>query len=316
MFKDVKAHVSSCHECQIRSTQKVEIPLTISTPATIFTKLYVDVMLMPKAKGYCYIVAARDDLTQAAEGRALRKSNADSLAKFFSEEIICRYGHIAEVVTDNGEGIVKACEGGISQWPSKVHHAFFADKVTMQRASGFSPFWLLHGVDPILPFNLVEANFLVEGFKSRMASEDLLALRIRQLEKHPEDIRAAAETLAKNQWSAKLQFEKRFKRRFLKKSTWEPGDLVLVRDIEREHSYDRKHTPRYRGPYKITGQTKHGSYILSVLDGTLSRRGIHGYRLLPYISRQQAVEALRRADKEIPSDESDQSEMEGSGMEE
>ncbi|EPQ49922.1 hypothetical protein GLOTRDRAFT_51378, partial [Gloeophyllum trabeum ATCC 11539] len=208
MFQDVKAHVSSCHECQIRSTRKVEIPLTISTPATIFTKLYADVMLMPKAKGYRYIVAARDDLTQAAEGRALRKSNADSLAKFFWEEIICRYGHIAErghfIIR---EGIIKACEGDISQWPSKVHHAFFADKVTTRRASGFSPYWLLHGVDPVLPFDLVEASFLVEGFRSGMSSEDLLALRIRQLEKRPEDINAAAKALAKGRWQAKLQFE-------------------------------------------------------------------------------------------------------------
>ena len=34
MRKDVKHHVKSCHTCQIRSTKKMHIPITISTPAT------------------------------------------------------------------------------------------------------------------------------------------------------------------------------------------------------------------------------------------------------------------------------------------
>ena len=183
LYQDVEQHIKSCHECQIRSVRKVEIPITISAPATIFSKLYVDVMLMPRAKRYRYIVAARDDLTLAAEGRALQKLSAANLAKFFWEEIICRYGAIGRVVTDNGpevrgafeelmrrygipqikisaynskangvverghfiirEGIVKSCDGDINQWPLKVHHAFFADKCIVRKSTGFSPFYLL-----------------------------------------------------------------------------------------------------------------------------------------------------------------------------
>src|ERR1700722_13202746 len=60
LYQDVEQHIKSCHECQICSVKKVEIPVTISAPATIFSKLYIDVMLMPKARGYRYIVAARD----------------------------------------------------------------------------------------------------------------------------------------------------------------------------------------------------------------------------------------------------------------
>ena len=60
---DVHHHVQSCHPCQIRSIKKVEIPLTIFTPATLFTKVYIIVMFMPQGKNNKkYIVAARDDL--------------------------------------------------------------------------------------------------------------------------------------------------------------------------------------------------------------------------------------------------------------
>lgn len=85
MFQDVRHHVSSCHQCQVWSTKKVEVSPTIRTPGTIFTKIYVDVMYMPPAQGFNFIVAARDDLTHAAEGRALRKCNAESMSRFFLE---------------------------------------------------------------------------------------------------------------------------------------------------------------------------------------------------------------------------------------
>ncbi|EGO00581.1 hypothetical protein SERLA73DRAFT_71593, partial [Serpula lacrymans var. lacrymans S7.3] len=65
---------------------------------------------MPKARGYRYLVAARDDLSLAAEGRALKKASAHNLARFFWEEIICRYGAIGEVVTDNGSEVKGAFE--------------------------------------------------------------------------------------------------------------------------------------------------------------------------------------------------------------
>ena len=36
MRTDVHHHVSSCHECQIRSLKKMQIPVTVSTPSNVF----------------------------------------------------------------------------------------------------------------------------------------------------------------------------------------------------------------------------------------------------------------------------------------
>jgi hypothetical protein len=99
---DVLHHVRSCHECQIRSLKKMEIPLTISMPSALFSKIYIDIMHMPKAKGYRYIVAARDDLSGTCEAKPLRKNNSKSLATFFWDNIFCRYGAPQKVITDNG----------------------------------------------------------------------------------------------------------------------------------------------------------------------------------------------------------------------
>lgn len=324
MRAHVQHHVRSCHQCQIREVKRIEIPLTISTPATIFNKVYIDVMVMPRAKGYRYIVAARDDLSRASEGRALRRSTAQNLAKFFWDQIFCRYGTICQVVTDNGpevqgaftelmdrygipqisisaynskangvverghfiirEAIVKSCEGKISQWPDKVQLAFFADRVTISRSTGYTPFFLLHGVDPVLPFDLTEATFMVPDFHANMSTSDLLTLRIRQLEKREEDIAQAAQALAQARFKSKLHFEQRFSKK-LSRHIFHPGDFVLVRNTAIEKELDRKTKARYLGPYVVDRRTLGGSYVIREPDGTTSRRGIAAFRLIPYIVR-------------------------------
>ena len=86
--QDIHHHVQSCHQCQIRSTVKMKIPVTVSTPATIFTKIYVDVMDMTESvQGHKFIVCARDDLSRATECRALIKNDCASLMKFFWEQL-------------------------------------------------------------------------------------------------------------------------------------------------------------------------------------------------------------------------------------
>ena len=82
----------------------------ISAPATLFTKVYLDIMLMHNAQGYCYIIAARDDLSGAAEGQKLKQATACTVSQFIFKELLCRYGAIAEIVTNNGPEVKEATE--------------------------------------------------------------------------------------------------------------------------------------------------------------------------------------------------------------
>ena len=330
---DVHHHVSSCHQCQIRSVKKIEIPPTVSAPTTLFQKVYIDVMFMPPSAGYHFIVAARDDLSGVTEVKALRSNNSQNLAKFFWEQIYCRYGAIEHVVTDNGgevkgafeallkrmdipqvhispynkhangvverghftlrEAIVKSSEkdkdGKIRNWHKQVELASFADRITVSSVTGYSPYYLLHGTNPLLPFDLSEATFMVEGFHSGLSTSELLALRIRQLGRHQEDIDKAAHTLRQARFKSKLQFEQRFHRR-LQKRNYEPGELVLVRNSRLEMTIAKfKTDPRYLGPYEVVRRTKRGTYILRELDGAVHAEHYAAFRILPYISRNNPI---------------------------
>lgn len=322
---DIQHHVQSCHECQIRSLKRTEIPLTVSTPVRLFSKIYLDCMRMPHSNGYMHIVAARDDLSGTCEAIPIRHADSATLAQFLWDYIYCRYGAPSRVVTDNGpefykafeilmrrmgiplvrisaynkhangvveqghfrlrESIIKACKGDISQWPDLVAQAVFADRITVSRVTGFSPFQLLHATDPVLPLDLFEATFLVDGFHRKMSTSDLLALRIRQLGKYEGDLKRAAETLKKFRFRSKEQFERRFIK-ILQKNDYKEGTVVLVRNSAIEVTHGRKHKQRYLGPYLVIGRTQGGAYKLAEMDGTPKQEHCAAFRLLPYITRK------------------------------
>ena len=105
MRTDVHYHVASCHECQIRNTKRMELPITISVPSGLFQKVYIDVMYMPLSGGKRFIVAAKDDLTGITEVKALSQNNSEQLANFFQGQIYLWYRVVGQVITDNGPEI-------------------------------------------------------------------------------------------------------------------------------------------------------------------------------------------------------------------
>ena len=159
----------------------------------------------------------------------LRSKSTSILASFIFEDLLCRWGAISEIITDNGpafiealcilasrynvhhirispynsqangmverchynvrEAIVKSCEGVESHWPHTIHSVFWAERITILRSTGLSPYFMAHGVEPLFPFDLAEATFLVPPLDADSSStSDLIAWRAHQLQKHQEDL--------------------------------------------------------------------------------------------------------------------------------
>ena len=339
---DIKRHIRSCHTCQLRTTKKMHLPITMSHPPRLFSKVYLDVMKMPMGRGKQWLVACRDDLSGITECKALRRDNAKAIAKFFLHRVILRYGIVLEVVTDNGpsfkrefrkllqdygikqikispynsqangvverghynirEALVKLCGNKLSDWPLMVPAACYADRITIRRATGFSPFYLLHGVHPFLPCDLADATFMVTEFKPGMTDEELLIARTRQILRMPQDVEKARQTLKKSRVRSKKAYENKFARR-MQKTEYEPGTLVLIRNnpIENSVSIERKTANRYMGPYRVTRQTQGGSYVLEEMNGNLLRHTTAAFRLIPYVRREDLDELVQN----MESDDSD-----------
>jgi hypothetical protein len=81
---------------------------TVAAPASLFRKAHVDTMYMPHTSGYRYIVQARCLLSSYPEHRKLCKENGSTIGTFIFEEILCCWGVLEEIVTDNGPAFVEA----------------------------------------------------------------------------------------------------------------------------------------------------------------------------------------------------------------
>lgn len=120
----------------------------------------------------------------------LHAENARSLATFIFEDILCRWGGVEEIVTDNGpafvqamdflsahykinnirispynsqangpverrhydvrESLVKAAEGIENRWTQVAPSVFWAKRVSIQKSTGYSPYYIAHGLEPLL----------------------------------------------------------------------------------------------------------------------------------------------------------------------
>ena len=335
---DVKQYITTCHECQIRQTTKVRIPPTIATPAPLFHKVYIDTMLMPPAAGYRYIVQARCSLSAWPEWRALRAENARTLGAFIFEDILCRWGAVEEIVTDNGtayvaaldwlaerygirhirispynsrangiverqhrtirESIMKACEGNPSKWPTVAPHAFWADRVTTRKLTGHTPFYMAHGIEPLLPFDITLATFLVPDVAKPLTTTELIAIRTRQLQKRTVDLAAIHDNVVRSRFASVRQFERTFENT-IRDHNFRPGALVLVRNSVIETDLSRKSKPQYLGPMVVIRRTPNGAYRLAELDGTVSELRFAAFRLVPYHARSRSsIPVTRLIDRE------------------
>jgi len=101
IIDDIKWYARTCHECQVWQTRKLHIPPTVPIPGGLFCKVHIDTMKMPRAGGFEHLVQARCALTGYPEWHMLHKETTKTLQAFVFEELLCRWGPITEIVTNN-----------------------------------------------------------------------------------------------------------------------------------------------------------------------------------------------------------------------
>ena len=89
------------------------------------------------------------------------------------------------------KALAKACDGRVMDWPQKLPYALWADRMTHSSVTCYMPTELMTGQAPVMPMETAIATWSVLPWKEEMSREELLAVRIRQLEGRPEGIAEA-----------------------------------------------------------------------------------------------------------------------------
>ena len=146
---------------------------------------------------------------------------------------------------------MKSSEGDESRWFKHAHSVFWAERITILKSTGLSPYFMVHGVEPLFPFDLAEATYLAPiSLQDEYSTTELVAWRARQLQKRHEDLEHIKDQVLKARYRSMKDFEKAH----LSRTTdveHEPGSLVLVRNSRVEAELSRKTKPRYLGPMII-----------------------------------------------------------------
>ena len=102
VYRDAEEYVKSCDECQKRINIHIEEELHLNLTSTMWHRILVDVVHMPKGVGERkYLVVAREDVSGWPEARAIRKANTQTVANtdnYFHRSDFCNLSWIPTTV--------------------------------------------------------------------------------------------------------------------------------------------------------------------------------------------------------------------------
>jgi hypothetical protein len=255
----------------------------------------------------------------------LRKETAQALGDWIFQDVLCRWGTLAEIISDNGRSFVaalshlehkyhikhirisgynlqansivkrshfdiqqamfKVADGNQNKWSQVAYSVFWSEHITIRKRMGCSPFYAATGVHPILPFNIIEANYLLPPPDSLLLTMDLVVRRAITLQKRADDLTLLHAHVHNHHNCTATRFEKEHSVTICN-FDFKAGALVLIRNTAIEKALNRKMQPHYLGPLLVVLHNKGGAYIVCELDGTLYHNPVAAYCVIPYFTRE------------------------------
>ncbi|KIM54330.1 hypothetical protein SCLCIDRAFT_31193 [Scleroderma citrinum Foug A] len=151
--------------------------------------------------------------------------------------------------------LVKACNEDISQWPTLTHHIFWADCIIAKKSTGDSPYYMDHSVNPLLPFDISKATFIVPEISQCLKTVDLGC------------------------FTSITDFKRCFAAT-IRDFDFKPGSFVLVLNKKIEAVLNPKCKLCYFGPMVVALRS---SYCLTKVNGTVSKLKFATFHLISYL---------------------------------
>jgi len=318
MKADIVDYVKSCQICQKRDRKKGETALQpIKKFPKPFYQVGMDVMgpLPMTMSGKRYIVIAVDHFTKWVEIRALESNDAQSIASFFYEDVICRHGVPEILTTDQGtefinelltiltntyqirhikttayhpqgngqvertnktiKDILAKCTPRNGDWSHYIHSAAYAVRVAKSASTNYSPAELLTGRKFRQTFDKRDQDPQEEMDIKSYANQEFDRIL---------SIRSKAQGFIK---TAQARQKKSHDQANLILKPLQIGDPVLLYRSMIETSWSAKLEPKWEGPYYIQS-IKGTTHTLRRPNGSILPKSFHRNRLKLYHERPKS----------------------------
>ena len=161
MKKQVKQWAKECQACQLAKVSRHTLPHpgVFVEPDERFAHVHIDIVHLPPSEGFRYCLTAIDRFTRWPEAWPLTDMTADTVARTFFEQWICRFGCPSVVTTDQGRNFESQLVASLNKMTGTIR----------QRTTSYNP----------------QANGIVERLHRTLKSSLMAAGRDRWTESLP-----------------------------------------------------------------------------------------------------------------------------------
>ena len=173
---------------------------------------------------------------------------------------------------------------GEAKWGRQLNSILFSYRVRKQASTGFSPFRLLYGRDPVLPFELDhDLGPLVDPTPIEDRSDEYVRSKMDNI--HEALLCKADDNILKSQArQAKHYNAKHARNEFL------PDEKVFRRNpLVATKMKAMKRGAKWLGPYTVVRRNEAGNYILMNKQGKINKKAYPPCHLKRYIQRSQHI---------------------------
>eukprot|EP00253_Pinus_taeda_P018473 PITA_18473 len=129
-----------------------------------FEKWAIDFVgpIKPQRKmGVRYIITATEYLTHWAEAQPVKDCTAAMTMKFLFEHVLTRFGCPKILMSDRGTNFLNETISALteefqrSDWDLRIPTVLWVYRTTCKKLMGHTPFWLIYGVEAIMPMEYI-----------------------------------------------------------------------------------------------------------------------------------------------------------------
>ncbi len=153
---------------------------------------------------------------------------------------------------------------------------------------GVSPYFAVTGMHPILPFDIVEATYLMPQPTHLISTTELIANWAVALQQRSTQLVKLRGSVFDTRVRATRIYEREHTKT-MQSFNFVCSTLVLMCNMAIEKALNRKMCARYIGPLVVVARNREGTYIVCKLDSAVYNRPVAVFWLIPYLACKDVI---------------------------